>query len=172
LTQTEANLNQYGRTPNVVFIDPKKEQQIACSADLKDPGIQNGKVYREAKERASSRFELFFDLLFVGIIHQIAESTAERPNGIGFAKYILTFCPAFSVWSDVRDMVNQFANDDVTQRSYILWIMVLLVGYSNNAAAVELVSIHQDLTNASASALRWAIGFFIVAKFSKGALFC
>jgi hypothetical protein len=196
--QTEANLNQYGRTPNVVFIDPKKEQQIACSAELKDPGargaisrflkrynindfirrpilhqwIQNGKVYREAKERASSRFELFFDLLFVGIIHQIAESTAERPNGIGFAKYILTFCPAFSVWSDVRDMVNQFANDDVTQRCYILWIMVLLVGYSNNAAAVQLVSIHEDLTNASASALRWAIGFFIAAKFSKGALFC
>ena len=135
--------------------------------------LQNGKVYREAGERASSRFELFFDLLFVGIVHQISEGAAAEPTGIGFVKYVLTFTPAFSIWSDVRDMANQFANDDVTQRAYILWIILLLVGYSNNATSIqwgvpEGGEGNLDITRQSTIAMNWALGFFVVAKFSKG----
>lgn len=63
------------------------------------------------------RFELFFDLLFVGLIHQIAESTAEQPTAVGLAKYVLTYCPAFSVWSDARELGNMFSTDDVSQVS-------------------------------------------------------
>ena len=137
--------------------------------------LSNGKIYREASERQSSRFELFFDLLFVGIVHQIAEAAAEEPTGIGFAKYVLTFCPAFSIWADVRDTANQFANEDVTQRAYILWIMILLVGYSNNASTIEWgVSVNgEEATTASidaqsTTAMQWTLGFFVVAKLSKG----
>jgi hypothetical protein len=153
--------------------------------------LSHGKVYREASERQSSRFELFFDLLFVGIVHKIAEAAAEEPTGIGFAKYVLTFCPAFSIWgkctpelhvivsnfffkiiADVRDIANQFANDDVTQRAYILWIMVLLVGYSNNGSTIQWgVSENGGETSIDAQstiAMHWTLGFFVAAKFSKG----
>lgn len=137
--------------------------------------LSHGKIYREASERQSSRFELFFDLLFVGIVHQIAESAAEQPTGIGFAKYVLTFTPAFSIWADVRDIANQFANEDVTQRAYILWIMVLLVGYSNNASAIEWglpvdggEATTGSIDSQSTAAMRWTLGFFVVAKISKG----
>lgn len=127
---------------------------------------------QEASERQSSRFELFFDLLFVGIVHQIAEAAAEQPTGIGFAKYVLTFAPAFSIWGDVRDTANQFANDDSTQRAYILWIMILLVGYSNNASAVEWDkgenSTAGSVSESSTAAIRWTLGFFVAAKLSKG----
>jgi hypothetical protein len=130
--------------------------------------MQNGRLHREARERNSSRFELFFDLVFVGIVHQLAESTAERPTGLGLAKFTLTFCPAFSIWSDVRDLGNQFGNDDMTQRLYFLWIMILLVGFSNNASTIELRPISEGLSHESDIALRWAIGFIVVAKLSKG----
>jgi hypothetical protein len=134
---------------------------------------------QEAGEQQSSRFELFFDLLFVGMVHQITEATAEQPTGIGFAKYVLTFVPAFSVWADVRDVANQYANDDVTQRAYILWIMILLVGYSNNASAIEFGKTETGpegalegaiLTEEGLTSMRWTLGFFVVAKLSRGQL--
>ncbi|KAJ6591104.1 hypothetical protein DFH09DRAFT_193521 [Mycena vulgaris] len=135
--------------------------------------LQNGKLYREAGDQQSSRFELFFDLLFVGMVHQVSEAAAEEPTGIGFAKYVLTFAPAFSIWGDVRDIANQFANDDVTQRVYILWIMILLVGYSNNASAIKFGEMEEGegmLSEDSLTSMRWTLGFFVVAKVSKVAL--
>ena len=35
--------------------------------------IEDGLVYRERDDREVSRFELFFDLLFVAVIHQLGE---------------------------------------------------------------------------------------------------
>lgn len=132
--------------------------------------------YREASERQASKFELFFDLLFVGIVHQIADAAAEQPTGLGLVKYVLTFCPAYAIWSDVRDIVNQFGTDDVSQRMFILWIMTLLVGYSNSASSIEIggsefeetdvLSVSTSISNESA--VHWALGFAAVAKFSKG----
>jgi hypothetical protein len=184
-------LKTFGRTENVVFIDPKTEhaEELAHNHDspskfhmffhkynfsefFKRPilhqWLQDGKVFREAKERVSSRFELFFDLLFVGIVHQIAESAAEHADGLGLAKFIPTFSAAFSVWGDVRDLENQFANEDVISRVYLLWIMALLVGYSNNASSVILVPISQSMDKESSTALHWALGFLVLAKMSRG----
>ncbi len=130
---------------------------------------------REAVDRQSSKFELFFDLLFVGMIHQISDAAAESPTGLGFARYVLTFCPAYSIWNDVRDTMNQFGSDDLFQRLHILWIMILLVGYSNNASSIELIAPSLDgagsldeETQRRDVAIRWSLGFFVVAKLSKG----
>ena len=122
--QAAANLATFGHKDTVIFVEPEERHQgLICVLSegtgplapicrfmvrynidlfLQRPVLRQwlsqGKIYREASTRQSSRFELFFDLLFVGIVHQIAEATAEEPTGIGFAKYVLTFCPAFSVW--------------------------------------------------------------------------
>ncbi|KAJ7757018.1 hypothetical protein B0H16DRAFT_1721483 [Mycena metata] len=112
---------------------------------------------QEAGEQQSSRFELFFDLLFVGMVHQISEAAADQPTGLGFAKYILTFVPVFSIWGD-------------SQRAYILWIMMLLVGYSNNASAIELGGPESEdglFTDAGLTSMHWMLGFFVVAKASR-----
>jgi hypothetical protein len=202
INQAAANLATFGHTDTVVFVEPEeREQGYLCLMSQRsgvfasmcrflvryniDQFVQRpvlrqwlfrGKIYREASERQSSRFELFFDLLFVGLVHQIAEAAAEEPTGIGFAKYVLTFCPAYSIWADVRDISNQFgANYDVTQRAYILWIMILLVGYSNNASTIRWgQTIDGEITNPgsidaeSMSAAQWTLGFFVMAKLSKG----
>ncbi|KAJ6511361.1 hypothetical protein C8R47DRAFT_1296231 [Mycena vitilis] len=195
------NLASYGHSDGIIFVHPEDLDQgliyrlskglgptatvcrimVRYNIDqfLQRPRLHqwlsSGKIYREAGEQQSSRFELFFDLLFIGMVHQISEAAAEQPTGIGFAKYILTFVPAFSIWGDVRDIANQFANDDVTQRAYILWIMVLLVGYSNNASAIEYGKPETGLesgvlTEDSLTSMRWTLGFFVVAKLSKVAL--
>ncbi|KAJ6588444.1 hypothetical protein B0H19DRAFT_1099342 [Mycena capillaripes] len=193
------NLASYGHSDEIIFVHPEDLDQgiiYRCSKGqgtratvcrlmvrynidqfLQRPRLHqwlsSGKLYREAGEQQSSRFELFFDLLFVGMIHQISEAAAEQPTGIGFAKYVLTFIPAFSIWADVRDVSNAYSNDDVTQRAYILWIMVLLVGYSNNASAIEfgkpegLEGTPAGLSEESFTSMRWTLGFFCVAKLSR-----
>ncbi|KAJ7057067.1 hypothetical protein C8F01DRAFT_1153281 [Mycena amicta] len=200
------NLASYGHSDHIIFVHPEDMDQGLIYRMSKGEGaratvcrfmvrynidqflqrptlhswLQNGKLFREATELQSSRFELFFDLLFVGMVHQLSEAAAEEPTGLGFANYVLTFAPAFSIWSDIRDMANQFANDDVTQRAYILWTMLLLVGYSNNASSIQFrreeslgsgegegsaTSFEANLTS-----LNWAIGFFVVAKLSRALL--
>ncbi|WVO25273.1 uncharacterized protein IAS62_006664 [Cryptococcus decagattii] len=55
--------------------------------------IEGGKIHREPVSRETPRFELFFDLLFVAIIHQLADAAIEEPGGRSVARFILTFWP-------------------------------------------------------------------------------
>ena len=47
--------------------------------------------HREHTERVPSRLELFFDLVFVAIAHQLSDSVAENASAAGLAKFILIF---------------------------------------------------------------------------------
>ncbi|KAG8829742.1 hypothetical protein FRC17_006134 [Serendipita sp. 399] len=51
--------------------------------------VYKGKIYREKRERVPSRFELFFDLVFVAIAHQLSDSAADHASGVGLAQFIL-----------------------------------------------------------------------------------
>ncbi|KAK4704700.1 hypothetical protein P7C70_g1511, partial [Phenoliferia sp. Uapishka_3] len=119
--------------------------------------LLNGRLYREAEERTPSRFELFFDLLLVGVIHQLAETAAENVSAASVAKVVLTFYPAWSIWveygrsifttsllhvehffNSLRNWLNTSGVDDVAQRAQTLLIMLTLIGYSANASAIEI----------------------------------
>lgn len=102
--------------------------------------LYQGKLYREEDQRVCSRFELFFDLLFVGLIHQLADglSESDEPSTMLILRFCLLFYLSFSVWQDVRHWINQSGTDDVIQRMYILIVMVLLVGFNANAVGIEI----------------------------------
>lgn len=103
--------------------------------------ISAGKLYREKFERESFRFELFFDLAFVGITHQLADGLAESEGarGLNIAKFALTLYPCYSIWLDVRTYVNQSGLDDVVMRCVLLLYMLLSIGYISNATACRIV---------------------------------
>ncbi|WFD44371.1 hypothetical protein MPSI1_003039 [Malassezia psittaci] len=98
-----------------------------------------GHLYREQDKRVPSRFELFFDLMFVGIAHVVAESAAEDYSGLSILKFILTFFPAWSVWLDMRTYLNVHGTDDIIERLQLLASMILLTGYSANASALVIL---------------------------------
>ncbi|GAA5908283.1 hypothetical protein JCM6882_006791 [Rhodosporidiobolus microsporus] len=101
--------------------------------------LVGGVLAREHAERGPARFELFFDLVFVGIIHQLAERAAEESSsGWAVMKFIICFRLAWGVWQDVRHFINVSGTDDVPQRLYILLIMALLLGFSANASAIVI----------------------------------
>lgn len=59
-------------------------------------------------------------------------------------------------WSDLRELMNSYYNDDLLQRCLILWIMALLVAYGNNANDVG-----DDI-----SAMRMTVGVYMTARFT------
>ncbi|KAM0746513.1 hypothetical protein T439DRAFT_329623 [Meredithblackwellia eburnea MCA 4105] len=139
--RTRANsIKDSASSINCQFSDDHK---VLCYSDLFQPPVvrqwlQDGKLYREAEERIPSRFELFFDLLLVGVVHQLADTAAENVSGLSVLKVVLTFYPAWSIWADLRNWLNQSGVDDISQRINTLATMICLIGYSANASAIEV----------------------------------
>jgi len=138
--------------------------------------IRAGTLWREREEREPSRFELFFDLIFVGIIHQLADGSTEVFSGSNVAKFIVLFFPSWTVWQDTRAFVNMSGTDDTFQRLYILFNMGLLLGYSANASAIEFPSSTAGSDDSDIDkelglpTLRAAVLFFLVARLVRLAL--
>ncbi|KAJ5595397.1 uncharacterized protein N7459_001605 [Penicillium hispanicum] len=119
--------------------------------------FENGRlVKRHDCERSAGRFELFLDLLYVAILSNFADTLVEDISGAKLAKYILILAPSWHVWSDLRELMNSFYNDDLLQRVLILWVMATLVVYGNNAPLVE-----EDI-----GAMRSAVASYMVARLS------
>ncbi|SCU77234.1 LAMI_0A00210g1_1 [Lachancea mirantina] len=116
----------------------------------------DGKLYRTRQERGSAVFELFFDLLYVGIIANLAESAIEEATGASFGKYVLLFLAAWQIWADMREFMDYYYNNDLSQKAYVLWIMVLLVVYANNANTILMSKAQTGLV----------VGCYILARFS------
>ncbi|KAI5480220.1 hypothetical protein MNV49_001548 [Pseudohyphozyma bogoriensis] len=124
------------------------DAHLVCYNDLFPPPvvrqwIDNGRLYREAEERAPSRYELFFDLILVGVVHQMADVASEDVSGATVAKIVLTFYPAATIWADLRNWMNASGQDDLLERIQLLITTICLVGYSVNAAGIE-VGHHAD----------------------------
>ena len=84
------------------------------------------------------------------------EDLADHADGNHFVKYILIFTPAWHAWSDLKELMNRYYNDDMLQRVLVLWIMALLIIYGNNAPLVD----------ESLGALRTTVGVYIVSRFT------
>ncbi|KZP00219.1 hypothetical protein CALVIDRAFT_325162 [Calocera viscosa TUFC12733] len=94
-------------------------------------------LVREDEERQSGRLELFFDLTFVGLISVLARECVDNPDGAHVAQYILTFAPVYMIWTYIRELFDAFWSDDMLQRLLVLFIMICLVIYGNNATDVQ-----------------------------------
>ncbi|KAL5360096.1 bacterial low temperature requirement A protein-domain-containing protein [Aspergillus floccosus] len=122
--------------------------------------FENGKlVKRQEGERQAGRFELFLDLLYVAMLANFAETLAEDISGAKLVKYMLILAPSWHVWSDIRELMNSFYNDDLLQRGLILWLMAVLVMYGNNAPFVD-----EEI-----GAMRATVGCYMVTRISCGA---
>ncbi|CUM67117.1 uncharacterized protein PRCAT00004806001 [Priceomyces carsonii] len=98
--------------------------------------FKDGVLYRTKGERASSKTELFLDLMYVGIIANLAGDASEHASGAALLKYVLFFIPAWTVWADIKDFTNYYYNEDLSQKVYILWILSLLTLFANSHSKI------------------------------------
>lgn len=88
--------------------------------------FKDGVLYRTKGERTSSKTELFLDLMYVGLIANLAGEALEHASWGSFLQYLLIFIPYWTVWADIKDFTNYYYSEDMSQKTYILWILILL----------------------------------------------
>lgn len=91
-----------------------------------------GLLWRASEVEEVASFELFIDLLYVGIIAVIGDKAAEDPTGVGFLRFAITFILGWKMWSDITIIISWFESDDVFQRINVLFVMICLVGFTLN----------------------------------------
>jgi len=97
-------------------------------------------------------YELFVDLLFVGIIGISGDYAAELANGAGLLQFAITFILGWKVWSDITLFVSWFEADDIVRRLCVLFNLVCLLGYTTN------------IVDSSADTYSSLIGFYLAAR--------
>lgn len=94
--------------------------------------FHRGLLWRAAQIDEVGSFELFVDLLYVGIIAIIGDTAAEEPTAFGLLRFAITFILGWKMWSDITLVVGWFEIDDIFQRICILFDMICLFGYTLN----------------------------------------
>lgn len=94
--------------------------------------FHKGLLWRSSKSGEVASFELFADLLYVGVIGILGDKAAEDPTGKAFLEFVITFIIGWKIWSDLTMTINWFEIDDIFQRICALFYLVLLFGYTTN----------------------------------------
>lgn len=140
--------------------------------------IHGDNLFREKDEHLPTRMELFFDLMFAGIAHLLAESALEDVPRYTVLKFVLVYYPSFSVWNEVRMFLNMSGTDDALERLGVLLTMLVLVGYSANGSAVHIgpaddLPVGKMLGNVYyfaegyTKAFKSAVAFYLVARLTR-----
>ncbi len=105
----------------------------------------------EQEHRHATWLELFYDLVFVVAVSQVAHNLYEDVSLTGFLGFAFLFIPIWWAWIGTTFYSNRFDSDDIGHR--------LLTGVQMVAIAALAVNIHHALSDASGGfALAYAVG--------------
>ena len=94
--------------------------------------FHKGLLWRASETEEVQSFELFIDLLYVGIIAIMGDRAAETPSGEALLQFCVTFLLSWKLWSDITLVVSWIETDDIIQRVCIVFVMICLVGFTIN----------------------------------------
>lgn len=123
---------KYG-TVNVKYIKKPRMSSWYFTRPYPLNFFYEGTLFRTKGERGTSTIELFFDLLYSGVCVNLSTRAVSQASAASFLHYILVFLPAYQVWSDVKEFMNHYFNEDLAQKAIVVWFMVLLTIYGSNA---------------------------------------
>ncbi len=114
------------------------------------------RIGEEAEEhRHATWLELFYDLVFVVAVSQIAHKLQEDVSLKGFFGFVFLFIPVWWAWIGTTFYANRFDSDDIKHR--------LLTGLQMLAVAALAVNIHHGLGESSAGfAIAYAVTRFVL----------
>lgn len=126
---------------------------------LKPPELRIGEGSEE--ERRATWLELFFDLIFVAVISELARNLNRDLSLSGFLGFLLLFVPIWWSWIGPTFYANLFDTDDLAHRLFTALQMV--------AVAALAVNVHDGLGKSSAGfALSYtAVRALLVVEFLR-----
>jgi len=95
----------------------------------------------QEEERRATWLELFYDLVFVAAIAEVAHSLGEHVSLSGYFGYVLLFVPVWWSWVGATFYATRFDTDDLGHRLLTLLQMI--------AIAVLAVNVHHGLGETS-----------------------
>lgn len=117
---------------------------------LQPPRLRIG-TGSEQEHRHATWLELFYDLVFVVAVSQVAHNLYENVSLTGFLGFVFLFMPIWWAWIGTTFYSNRFDSDDIGHR--------LLTGVQMVAIAALAVNIHHGLDETSNGfALAYAAG--------------
>ena len=111
------------------------------SSWLQPPRLRIGEN-REQEHRHATWLELFYDLVFVVAVSQVAHNLYADVTISGFFSFIFLFIPIWWAWIGTTLYANRFDSDDIGHR--------LLMGVQMLAIAALAVNVHHGLGETSA----------------------
>lgn len=94
--------------------------------------FHKGLLWRASNQAEVASFELFVDLLYVGILAINGDHASDDPNGTELHRFAITFIMSWKIWSDLTIIISWFETDDILQRISVLFIMACLLGLTTN----------------------------------------
>lgn len=112
--------------------------------------FHKGILWRASGSEEVQSFELFVDLLYVGIIAIIGDAASEEATGTTLLHFIITFTLSWNIWTDMVLIISWFETDvsmpqpsvaipqtdkyvkDIFQRLSIIFLLVCLFGFTIN----------------------------------------
>ncbi|KAI6761986.1 hypothetical protein HG531_002539 [Fusarium graminearum] len=119
--------------------------------------FHKGLLWRASENTEIMAIELFFDLLYVGIIHVNGEHVWAEPTGKELLRFAITFIMSWKIWSDITLILSWFETDDVFTRLEILFEIACLLGFSTNMT----YAFHEGEHNT----YKMLISFYVAARF-------
>lgn len=77
--------------------------------------FHKGLLWRASDVEEVMSFELFVDLLYVGIIDIVGKNAADHPDGFGLLKFIITFTIGWKMWTDLTVAISWFGRYSLPQ---------------------------------------------------------
>ncbi|KAK5382340.1 hypothetical protein LTR20_006027 [Exophiala xenobiotica] len=119
-------------------LDKHKDRSTVAIRFLKRPTIRQyfhkGLLWRSAKAGEVASFELFVDLVYVGVIDIVGEKAVEHADGLSLLRFAIIFSIAWKIWADLTMIINHFEIDDIFQRLNVIFYLVCLFGFTTNIA--------------------------------------
>lgn len=131
----------YATTPLKLFKRPTLRQYF-----------HRGILWRASGSEEVQSFELFVDLLYVGIIAINGDAAAEHPTASSLLHFVITFTLSWKIWNDMALIISWFETDDIFQRCSVLFLLTCLFGYTTN------------ITQAFATTYPSLLGFYLASR--------
>ncbi|KAI9884875.1 MAG: tRNA-specific adenosine deaminase subunit tad3 [Watsoniomyces obsoletus] len=94
--------------------------------------FHKGLLWRAPEEEEVASFELFVDLLFVGVLEVNGEFAAEHATAESLLRFSIAFILSWKIWTDFTLFISWFETDDIIQRLSVLFSLACLFGYTTN----------------------------------------
>lgn len=169
----EANFGKFGYSANLRThlpdqrVHEEKEETSTVIRVWKRPVIRQyfhkGLLWRASENEEVASFELFVDLLYVGILAVLGDRASEEPSANAFLRFCIAMIPSWKLWNDIGLLVSWFESDDLVQRGIVLFILACLFGFTTNIFLSETVTYTQMIAFYLAARLFTAVTFIVGA---------